>query len=129
MFNELRYLKATEHAARNRPAPWADVGGKAFRGGQVRAINGSTVEIKMFLEPNIIDLRTCSSSLFQGHSPVVGSPVCCEVDQAAGHAILAVFSAAPADHAAERAFERDGISFNPGRVMPAQGGNPEFGGR
>lgn len=128
-FDEQQYIRNAERDARNRPAPWADVGGRAMRGGQVRSIVGATVTIKLYLEPNWIGDRTCLAGVFQGHSPVVGSPVCCEVNQSANYAIVAVYPAAPADHAAEAAWMKDHATFSPGRVMPEQGGNPERGSR
>ena len=123
-FDEQRYLRNAEHAARHRPSSVVDASGRAYRGGQVRSIVGDTVTIMIQLEHNWVGVRTCSASAFQGHTPAVGNPVCVEVDTANNYAIVAVYPAAPADHAAEAAWMRNPEVFNPGRVMPAQGGNP-----
>lgn len=106
------------------PSMAIDRGSLSHRAGQVRAIDGASITIRLQLEAHIVGDRVTAPAKFTGgHAPIVGAPVYVQVTPADDYAIVAVYPSAPADHSLERMWERDGQTFSPGRVMPAHGGN------
>lgn len=95
----------------------SDAGGVHLRGGQIRAVNGSTAVIRLHAEHSWILERECSLRLFATDcGAAAGNPCVVQVDPSDDYAIVSVRSAPPADGAMELRWQKDGEAFSPGRI-------------
>lgn len=90
-----------------------------WRGGQVRAVNGSQITIRFHREQHRTADTVVAASLFTQSPPAVGDPCQLRLDDAG--TVLEVHDAPPVDLAAEAAYQRDGVTFSPGRIQQQPG--------